>query len=158
MRTIPPNLEIPFRLSRISYTLTVWPPHTIILHLPKCLNPSHCVLLWVLRVRISSFTVLGSLWWILWWNFCLLKHGALGWSRSQSVEMRMPCWISLLAATVVLGVRWLSMPNSSLGPKSPHALPRGPEDVRGRESKLGYGEGAGDMMWSRSEVYQNCYL
>lgn len=58
-------------------------------------------------------------------------------SRYRSVEMRTPSTISRAALAVVSGVRRLSLPHWSSGPKRPQALPGGPSFRRGRSLKDG---------------------
>jgi hypothetical protein len=113
---------------------------------PKCRNPSHCELLCVLNVSVSSFTALGLLWKISCLNGARLKQGTRGRSSAQSVAIRIPCWISRAAASVFAGVRRFSIPSSSEAPKRPHALPRGPSFWRGRAEKGGGDGGVGDAI------------
>ena len=56
--------------------------------------------------------------------------------RGQSREIRTPVLISeLAAAATVAGVRRLSVPSWSSGPKRPHAFPGGPLGSRGSDEK-----------------------
>lgn len=71
------------------------------------------------------------------------KQGTLGLSKAQSVDIRMPYFISLAASMVFSGVRRLRHPSWSVGPCRPHALPRGPLAWRGSEENDGVG-GSGD--------------
>lgn len=65
------------------------------------------------------------------------KHGSPTPAKDQSVEMRMPYWISFTASRVFSGVSRLSIPRASFLPKRPQAFPGGPSLSRGRESKEG---------------------
>lgn len=71
------------------------------------------------------------------------KQGTLGLSKAQSVDIRMPCFISLAASIVFSGVSRLRHPSWSVGPYRPQALPRGPLAWRGSDENAGVG-GSGE--------------
>lgn len=104
---------------------------------PKWRNPSHWELLCVLNVSSSSLTMRGAFSLSVCENGRRPKHGCAMLLSGQSVGTRVPSVISLAAARTTSGVRRLSMPHWSSGPKRPQALPRGPSLRSGRASKGG---------------------